>query len=831
MLQKAVHKFQYKSNPEKLLLLLQSKWGLALSSVVLGLLASLGFAPFYQWVVLLISLSFEFFLISSSTSKKQIFMALLLYFTAMNAVTLEWLNFVMTGFGALPLLVSWAIEILFSAYLALFHALLGTAAFRLALRKIRQNNTVPTASAAAAAATTATAADVASTAIPDPALLTQTSSRKAAADGTDDSAAAGTDAYDDDGDVEELPERGVSALSGNGQNHELSGGAMPGMVPAAKLGQNRAMPEFVCNKLGQVRFHKNAFLLCMLPVALILADFIIGILFSGFPWMYVGYSTIDSPFAAYAPFFGVRGVSLVLFVCAGALALTIERCYVYMPVAGLLFLLALFTQGIKFTKDLDPITVAGIQGNIPQAIKWDPRQTMPTIDKYLNLTLPQFGHNDLIIWPESAMPVLIHQVMPLIYDLNRYAYNHATPILIGIQRAVSKHETYNSLYLLGQEPDVASAQHYDKRKLVPFGEVVPFEKFTRQLGSIFNFPMSSFTPGALDQEQMKLILPHDMASAAIKARSNNQSHNIILQQDDNDIDTGTTAVSESGDTTEVTAEIKDDVATNSADASSIDVDATANSEGTADTNVDADVACHDSTVTVVPAAGADSDTAAVGSSNNTEKVSDAEAQEAADELTKAQDTKKSAEAARLAETKVAVNDPDSSETSEENEPESDPGSAVVAKESAHNTRELGFLPAICYESIFPEMMRTMVTADTHGIIMVSNDSWYGDTRGPEEHLAIARMRSLELQKPMIRVTNSGITAFIDADGQVLKQLPRNVDGVMQVTLTPNEGLTLWARYGNLPLMVLLLLLSTVGFMMCRREPDPAQQQLSELIRP
>ena len=728
--------------------LLHSKAALVLISLTLGLSATLGFAPYNMWVITVVSLTFEFFFISTLKSAKQVFSSLLLYFTALNAITLEWLNFVMNGFGALPLPLSWAIEILFAAYLAIFHAIFGTIAFRVALRLVTKKET---------------AKDTATSTTPAPAPAVNTQSE--ANDDFDD------EDYDDE---DAMPQRGIASLKTSQDNThddlpepskeeiiealdsirpDLPGG-MPGM-----FSQNLSLPILTDKKGQQRRFYKHVYLLCFLPVALLLADLLIGVLFTGFPWMYLGYIATDGPFASYAPLVGVRGITLVIFICAGALALTLERRFIYLPIAASLFLVGVFMMEVRYTSDLPEIKIAGVQGAIPQSIKWDPRHTMPTIEKYLSMTMEYFGKSDLIVWPESALPIFAQQIMPLLNDINIHADATGTPILLGIQRyeyakeaspasaesAKSSADTqnnntdanipvqpsndeqlitingkssdtqqataqtaaqataqaaaqaaepaaeltkandkevvaqstaeqaaqdnsadahhgqllsrpprlsYNSLFLMGQGDQLAYVQIYDKRKLVPFGEVVPFAQYTRALGSIFNFPMSSFTPGSEQQQQMHL-----------------------------------------------------------------------------------------------------------------------------------------------------------------------------------EQKDLYFIPAICYESIFPEAMAAMHDERTNGIIMVSNDSWFGDTRGPEEHLAIARMRTMEMQKPMLRITNSGISASIDALGKVQHELPRNEAAVMYEDFTPAKGNTPYMLWGNIPLYIALPLLVLVGIFFRHKEEDLQDLHFQELVRP
>ena len=627
--------------------LCHTKTGIFLVSVVLGALGTLGFAPYNNWVVTLATLAFEFFFVSTFKSSKRVFFSLLLYFTAMNTFTLEWLNYVMTGFGGLPPIASYSIETLFSAYLAIFHACLGTLAFRLSMRRIKKDELETDHSQGKDSAATAANDSSASTANDNSANASSSNDASAKSDAK----TADADDFDDEEAVEAPPpafsSRPVPAES------SASPSKMQDMPKhGISAGSTRLYPILTLKDGIDRRFFKNAFLLGFLPAALVLADYIIGVLFTGFPWMYVGYTTVDSPFASFAPLVGVRGISLLFFICAGAIALAIERRYVYLPVAGFIFFVSIIIMGIKYVTPMEPIKVAGIQGNIEQSIKWDPNHTIPSIKKYMNLTSPELGKNDVVIWPESAMPVYVQQIVPLLDDLNFLANEQETALLMGIQRVTPDKLSYNSMYVFGQSKNLFDAQIYDKRHLVPFGEVVPFENLTRQLGSIFNFPMSSFSPGALDQEQIHI-----------------------------------------------------------------------------------------------------------------EKF------------------------------------------------------------------DLKFIPALCYESIFPELMLSMYSDETNGIIMISNDSWYGDTRGPIEHLAIARMRSMEMQKPMIRVTNSGITAYIDELGAIVERLPSDEEGVLHMQYVPTSGTTPYAKGGIYIFIVMVLATIALGFMLRRVRQDAFQQQFNDMIRP
>ena len=122
-------------------------------------------------------------------------------------------------------------------------------------------------------------------------------------------------------------------------------------------------------------------------------------------------------------------------------------------------------------------------------------------------------------------------------------------------------------------------------------------------------------------------------------------------------------------------------------------------------------------------------------------------------------------------------------------------------------------PNICYEYLFgEELAASFIDPATSPTILVnmSNIAWFGDTVAIDQHRQISRMRAMELARPMLRATNTGSTAVIDAGGRVLQELPRQVRGVLHAKLAGNHApptfYAWWAaRWGLWPLWVLALM--------------------------
>ena len=123
--------------------------------------------------------------------------------------------------------------------------------------------------------------------------------------------------------------------------------------------------------------------------------------------------------------------------------------------------------------------------------------------------------------------------------------------------------------------------------------------------------------------------------------------------------------------------------------------------------------------------------------------------------------------------------------------------------------------SICYEVVFGEQV-IKALPEAAMLVNVSNDAWFGDSLAPHQHLQMARMRAKETARPLLRATNTGISAIIDHRGRVMQQGPQFEIAVLTGSVVPMQGVTPYVRMGNVPIVILAVTALLVGWIANRR---------------
>jgi apolipoprotein N-acyltransferase len=236
-----------------------------------------------------------------------------------------------------------------------------------------------------------------------------------------------------------------------------------------------------------------------MPALWLLMEWLRGRLFTGFPWLSLGYSQTDSWLAGLAPVLGVYGLSAVLLVGSGALLAAWNGGARLRGLALALLVLpwiaGLWLGRVDWTHVSGaPVSVAIVQGAIPQDIKWLLANRQPTRDIYRELNEQALGAR-LILWPESAVTELANQITRYLADIYRRSSSSGSDVVLGVLRVADNGEdVYNSMLALTQP-----LAFYDKRHLVPYSEYFPVPEWVRGWLQRLNLPYSDISKGAENQ--------------------------------------------------------------------------------------------------------------------------------------------------------------------------------------------------------------------------------------------------------------------------------------------------------------------------------------------
>ena len=283
----------------------------------------------------------------------------------------------------------------------------------------------------------------------------------------------------------------------------------------------------------------------VMPAVWVSVEWLRGMIFTGFPWLTLGYAHSDSPLAGYAPILGVYGVSLVAAISAGLLAY-ISINLLREPIAALhstrsgaypndmswslrsarlaigslatvsrgvrsaLLILALLWLGGALLRTVawtqphgEPFTVALVQGNIAESLKFNEDAVAGTLETYRRLVTQSPAR--LVVLPETALPLLRRDVPEnYVQRLRDHAKQNGGDVLIGVFER-DNGNYYNSVFTLGTD----AGQHYRKQHLVPLGEFIPLRPVLGWfINGVLDIPMGDLTSGDRLQAPLDIIGQH-----------------------------------------------------------------------------------------------------------------------------------------------------------------------------------------------------------------------------------------------------------------------------------------------------------------------------------
>lgn len=240
----------------------------------------------------------------------------------------------------------------------------------------------------------------------------------------------------------------------------------------------------------------------VIPALWTLIEWLRGWLWTGFPWLSLGYGQIDSAFSGLAQWLGAYGVSWAAAVVAGLLAAavyksTIKRRLLPLGIIAILWLTGWASAHWSWVYPNGPsVHIAVVQGHVSLVDKWEPAQRNAILEQYLSLSAAEVDR-DLIIWPEAALPFYLDRLPDEFWNTLR---QHPADFMFGILERIAENDTiksYNSVVAVSAEQTL-----YRKQHLVPFGEFLPLQFMLGWIVDYLKIPMSDFSPWQSPQQPM-----------------------------------------------------------------------------------------------------------------------------------------------------------------------------------------------------------------------------------------------------------------------------------------------------------------------------------------
>ncbi len=134
-----------------------------------------------------------------------------------------------------------------------------------------------------------------------------------------------------------------------------------------------------------------------------------------------------------------------------------------------------------------------------------------------------------------------------------------------------------------------------------------------------------------------------------------------------------------------------------------------------------------------------------------------------------------------------------------------------------NTEKVNFWAMVCYESIFPGFVSEFVKKGAEFLVIVTNDSWFGNSSGPYQHNQFAVLRAIENRRSIVRCANGGVSSFIDPIGRIQKKSQFNTETILIDKIELNSYQTFYTKYGDvfskfsLYISIVIILISFINY--------------------
>lgn len=235
-----------------------------------------------------------------------------------------------------------------------------------------------------------------------------------------------------------------------------------------------------------------------------LGEFLRSTLFTGFPWLLIGFGQIDTPLKYLLPIVGIYGVGFLTCLAATFIAASIQtpspkQRYLWLVAFVGILLAPSLLKDKQWSKTSEtPISVGVIQANLSMRDKWDESLFWQLLQFYEQRISQLIEKKQLVVMPESAIPLPVNYVNDFLDEVNQKALRAGSAVLLGIpQQSTDANYYYNSLIAIGE-----ANGSYLKQHLVPFGEYIP-QLFT-QLMKWLDIPITNLKSGKSKQALIQI---------------------------------------------------------------------------------------------------------------------------------------------------------------------------------------------------------------------------------------------------------------------------------------------------------------------------------------